>query len=136
MARDPQITPEIEQLIRLSAASRSCLSLEAAALRRRLDVPTRIVHSLRRHPAAWLGGSLATGLAASLLFRRKPAAAKPPRSLRRSLGRLALTAAGPLVKAWLTVQLKQFIAAQVLAAQVRAHASSDKPHRATLRASI
>jgi len=139
MAQHAQNTPEIEHLIRLSAASRSRLSQEAAALRQRFDVPRRAVHSLRSHPFAWLGGSLATGLAASFLFRRKPApappAAKPHRGLHLVLGSLALTALRPTVKAWLTVQLKEFIAAH-LHARAASRPSPNLPGRDRLRSPL
>jgi len=139
MAQHPQNASEIEHLIRLSAASRSRLSLEAAALRQRFDVPRRALHSLRSHPLAWLGGSVATGLAATFLFRRKPAppppAAKPRRGLHLVLGSLALTALRPTVKAWLIVQLKQFLAAH-LQAHAASHPVSNNPGRAKLRGPI
>ena len=132
MARYPQNAPQIEQLIRLSAASRSRLSLDVAALQRRLEMPTRALHSLRRHPLAWLGGSLAAGVAATLLLRRKPPAAapKPHRSLGRTLGSLAVTAARPFIETWLTVQLKQFLATQFHAVQLRARPAANPAARA------
>ena len=60
---------EIERLIRLGEAARTCLEHEAVLLKERLDVPARIRSSLKEHPAGWLLGSLASGLAASLLLR-------------------------------------------------------------------
>jgi hypothetical protein len=99
--------PEILRLIRLSDASRACLSAEAAILRRRLDVPSRIRESLKKHPSAWLLGSLGSGLAASLLLRRKPATThKNHRGIKSTLLGLAFTAASPLLKAWLLGQVK------------------------------
>ena len=118
-------------MIRLSDASRSRLSQETLALRQRFDGPRRVLQSLRRHPVAWLGGSLATGLAATFLFRRKPSSPKPRRGWRGMLGSLALTAIRPAVKAWLTVQLKQFLAAQ-LAAHAATRTGSNNPDRARL----
>jgi len=106
-------------LIRLSADSRSRLNQAAFALRQRLDVPRRALHSLRSHPVAWLGGSLATGVAATFLFRHK-AAPPPPsavtiprRGLHVVLGSLALTALRPTVKAWLAVQLREVLSARL-----------------------
>ncbi len=113
MDRHPQSTPQIEQLIRLSEASRSQLSKQAAAVRQRLDVPGRVLNSLRRHPSAWLGGVLTTALTVTFLLRRPPSTAKPRRSWSGLLGSLAVTAARPLVKAWLTTQLQQFVMAQL-----------------------
>jgi len=97
-------------LIRLSANARSCLGNEASALRRRLDIPARVRSSLAAHPTSWLFGSLASGLAASLLFRRRPVA-KIQRKGRGLLGvilGLTLTAARPLAKIWLTQQLARW----------------------------
>jgi len=115
------------------------LSQEAAALRQRFDVPRRALHSLRSHPVAWLGGTLATGLAGTFLFRRKPAppppAAKPRRGLPLVLGSLALTALRPTVKAWLTIQLKQFLAAH-LQARAASRTASNIPGRASLRSPL
>lgn len=48
---------EIERLIRLGEAARTCLEHEAVSLKRRLDVPARIRSSLKEHPAGWLLGS-------------------------------------------------------------------------------
>lgn len=108
--------PEIQRLIRLGAASRACLESEAAALRRRLDVPARLRGSLRTHPTAWLFGSLASGLAASFLFRRKPAEEKKRRGFPGMLLGLTLTAARPIAKVWLADQLKHWLAGQSMSA--------------------
>lgn len=80
------------------------------ALRQRLDVPARVRDSLREHPTGWLFGSLASGLAASMLFRRKPAAPKQPRGFPGVLLGLTLTAVRPLLKVWLADQLKLWLA--------------------------
>jgi hypothetical protein len=104
-------SPEIRRLIRLSADARCCLTGEVAVLRRRLDIPSRIRGSLMDHPAAWLFGSLASGIVASLVFRRKPPSAKKHRSFRGSLLALTLTAARPLASIWLRDQLKHWVAA-------------------------
>lgn len=99
--------PEILRLIRLSNASRSCLAAEAAVFRRRLDVPSRVRESLGRHPLAWLLGSLGSGLAASLLFRRKPAiTGKSSRGIKSTLLGLAFKTARPLLEAWLIGRFK------------------------------
>ncbi len=100
-------------MIRLSAASRSRLSHDAAALRHRLDGPARVWHSLHSHPVRWMGGSLVTAFAATLLLRRKTASPSPQRGWRGLLGGLVLTALRPVIKTWVSVQLKQFIASQL-----------------------
>lgn len=110
MDRKPQTNPEIQHLIHLAEASRSCLGAEAAALRHKLDFPARVRSSLRHHPSAWMLGSLASGLAASMLLRRRPPAPKKRRGFSHSLLGLTLTAARPLAKIWLAGQLKQWAA--------------------------
>jgi hypothetical protein len=114
MARNSQIPPEIERLIRLSEASRACLSHDAAAFRQRLDVPARVRQALCEHPAKWLGGSLAAGLAAVLFIRRRKAAPpKKHRGVRGLLFSLAIAAVRPIIKTWLTDLCKQFIISQI-----------------------
>ena len=113
MAQYPQISPEIQRLICLSEASRVRLSHQAAVMRQRLDVPARITHSLRSHPAKWLGGSLALGLTTTLLMRRSPKAPRPRRGWRGTLFALALSAGRPIIKTWLAGQLKQFLVMQL-----------------------
>lgn len=101
---------EIERLIRISDAARSCLSEEAHALKERLDVPARLRNSLKGHPTGWLFGSLASGFAASMLFRRKPSSPpKKPKGLPTVLLGLTLTAVRPLAKVWLTDQIKNYV---------------------------
>jgi len=101
---------EIEQLIRLSAAARSCLEHEAAVLRKRLDFPMRVRDSLASHPGGWMLGSLASGLLASVLFRRRSRAAAPKsKGVLPGLLGLTLTAAKPLVKVWLANQLRDWM---------------------------
>jgi hypothetical protein len=111
MARKLPENPEIQRLIRLSQASRSRLDSEAAALKHRLDFPARIRSSLRQHPLAWLLGSLGSGLAASLMVRRRSAVApQKKRGMPGVLLGLTLTAARPLAKLWLNGQIKQWTA--------------------------
>lgn len=94
----------------MSAAARACLEGEAAALRKRLDIPSRVRGSLAAHPATWMIGSLVSGLFASVLFRRRPRAAAPKRrgAMLGLLG-LTLTAAKPLAKVWLANQFKDWM---------------------------
>lgn len=122
--------PDIQRLIRLSEASRSFLGNEAAALKHRLDVPARLRDSLKSHPSTWLFGSLASGLAASLMFRRKPVLEKKRRGIPATLLGLTLTAARPLAKVWLANQVKQMIAGTHSDPVSRLHSSpppSSKP---------
>ncbi len=128
MDRHPQSTPQIEPLIRLSAASRCQLSQQAAAVRQRLVVPGRVLHSLRRHPSVWLGGVLTTALTVTFLLRRPPPTTKPRRSWSGLLGSLAYTAARPLVKAWLTTQLQEFVMTQLHSATVLRQRSNHNGH--------
>ena len=118
MDRKLPANQEIQQLILISAAARSCLGAEAHALKQRLDVPARIRGSLKNHPTGWLFGSLVSGLAASLLFRGKssplfqgkPSLPPKRRTIPTALLGLALTAVRPLAKVWLTNQVKQHFA--------------------------
>ena len=110
MDRKPSQNQEIERLIGIGAASRSCLTREVVALKQQLDIPTRIRGSLKSHPTAWLFGSMASGFVGSVLFRRKPAAAKTKhRGIPHALLGLALTAARPLAKVWLADQVKGYL---------------------------
>lgn len=122
---------EIERLIRLSESARSCLSHEATALKHRLDVPARVRDSLKSHPTGWLFGSLASGLAASLFFKRKsnPAPTKR-RGLPTALLGLTLTAVRPLAKVWLSGQVKNYLTGR-FEAEASKHvrpAHSSSPH--------
>jgi len=107
MARLPASQQEILNLGHRLDQARAGLGIKVAALRRRLDVPARVGASLRRHPAAWFFGSLATGWLASraLHHRRKPAAPAPLVSRRRTavaaaVG-LAVSLAKPVLRRWL-----------------------------------
>jgi len=101
---------ELARLIRISAAARSHLSGEAGALKARLDVPARLRGSLKSHPTGWLFGSLASGLAASLLFRRSaPASPKKHRSFPIAILGLILTMVRPFAKVWATDLLKGYL---------------------------
>jgi hypothetical protein len=115
----PLQNPEIERLIRLSAESRAHLAVATAALREKLDVPARLRSSLKRHPSTWLFGSLASGFVVSLLFGSKRSerssseaspAPKRPKSLPAAAVGLALTAARPLAKHWLSKQAEKWLA--------------------------
>jgi len=110
MDRNSPTHEERQRLIRLAAAARCRLTGEVAALRHRLDIPSRIRSSLKGHPVTWLAGSLASGIAASFLFRRKPQSTKKRRSLSAILLDLTLTAARPMVKLWLGDQFKLWLA--------------------------
>lgn len=105
----------------MSEAARASLGRDASALCRKLDVAARFRDSLRRHPASWLLGSLASGLAASFLLRpaRTVASAAAPGGFPLKLLGLTLTAARPLAKVWLANQAKQWLASRTEAARSR-----------------
>ncbi len=104
---------EIQRLIQFSASARSCLGNEAISLKKRMDVPARLRGVLLKNPTGWLLGSLGSGIIASLLFRRKaPSIEKKNRRLSQTIMGLTLTAVRPLAKAWLTDQVKGFLARQ------------------------
>lgn len=101
---------ELQRLTRIAAAARSHLSGEAIALKARLDVPARIRGSLKSHPTGWLVGSLVSGLAASLLFRRgSPREPKKHRSFPIAILGLILTMVRPFAKVWATDLLKGYL---------------------------
>jgi len=110
MDQKPPTNPEIRELIRSSAAARSCLECEAVALRRRLDIPAQVRESVKNQPFGWLLGSLVAGLTTSFLIRRRPAPARNNGGAKSRFLGLVLTTARPLLKIWLTRQLKQWIA--------------------------
>ena len=113
---------QIEQLIRQGRNSRTFLENEAVALRQKLDVPARLRSSLKSHPTGWLFGSAASGLAASLLFRRKPApAARQDRGIPFKILGLILTLVRPMAKLWLTGQVKNYLTASTQ------HPASSRP---------
>ncbi|HSP43026.1 MAG TPA: hypothetical protein VLO11_09155 [Luteolibacter sp.] len=110
MARNPEEEKRIGELIRQAAAARSHLAEKAVKLRRNLDVPSRLRSALGGHPGRWMAGSLVSGMAASLLMRRKPKHA-PARSKGLLFAILAMlfSAAKPLLKAWLAGRLKELL---------------------------
>jgi len=110
MDRKLQQNQEIERLIQAAQIARSYLEVEALSLQQRLDIPTRIRGSLKSHPTGWLVGSAVSGLAASLMFRRRPVVTeKRHRSLPLAVLGLAFAAARPIAKVWITDQLKTYL---------------------------
>lgn len=107
MAAIPEHPPEIARLLELSAASRSRLGGQINALRQRVNVPAKVLHSLREHPLRWMGGAVATGLATTLLLRPRRSTARKSKRPGGLLFSLVLSAAIPVLKSWLTDQFKQ-----------------------------
>lgn len=113
MDRKLSKSEQIEELIRQGESCRSQLRDGAISLQQRLDIPARVRSSLKGNPTGWIFGSMATGLAASWIFRRKPAASGVKhRGLPFTLLSLAFTAVRPLAKVWLTGQLKNYLTAR------------------------
>lgn len=102
---------EIERLIRLSESARASLEIEAERIKQRFDIPARIRGSLSAHPTSWLFGSLASGLAASVLFSRRGKTVVKPRQrgIAGMLLGLTLTTARPLAKAWFSNQVEKWL---------------------------
>ena len=101
---------DIEELIRISDQARGELGVKIVKLRRTLDVPTRVVGSLRSNPKSWLLGSMAAGLFGSVLLSRVPRRRKKkkedPFNLKKAAFSLTLTAVRPVAKVWLANKLK------------------------------
>jgi hypothetical protein len=126
MDRKLRKNPEIEQLIRLSASARSSLGHEMSALKHRIDVPSRIRDSLKNHRAGWLLGSLASGLTASMFFQRKPTNEKKShRGLPLTLLSITFSAVRPFAKAWLTNQVKHYLARTQAGMPIRSQRSNN-----------
>jgi drug/metabolite transporter (DMT)-like permease len=108
MASQPQ--GPAEELIARIEASRNALAGDLAALRRRLDVPTRVRDSFRSRPLAWFGGSLGAGLLASMLFKRpRQTPARPVPARRGWWGMMlggAFTLARPALQSWAIKELQ------------------------------
>lgn len=112
------MTKTLAEMIRVSEASRQLLTESHTHMRRALDIPARIRESLSEAPGKWLGASLAAGLAASFLFRRK----KPPekvKELKRQRGfllgmlSLAFAMGKPLAKVYATRLLRDYLASRI-----------------------
>lgn len=112
MASSNSKNQKIERLARLSAESRVLLADHANAVRQRLDVPTRLRQSLKENTSKWLFGGLASGIAASFLFRRKSPriANHKTRSLPLALLGITFAAVRPFIQGWLTAQFKNYLA--------------------------
>ena len=122
MARNTHQKADIQALIHQAALSRSLLSGEVASLRKKLDFPHRIGASLKENPSKWLLGSMASGLFASSLFRRKPkkeAAPKKHRGLLLTVAGLGVSALQPFARIWLTNQVKNYLSNQQLSINPR-----------------
>ena len=107
----------IQQLIQLGDEARSGVAREASSLRSRFDVTARFRESLKRRPTVWVIGSMAVGLLAAGLLRRKlpdqEVPAKKKRGLPMVLFGLTLTAVRPFAKVWLADQVRNYLTAQM-----------------------
>lgn len=105
---------EIERLIRNGDNARWFISSEVRTLKAKLDVPSRVRNSLKGNPLGWLFGSAASGMVASLLFRRKSARSAGKKSSARPIRFLALilTLVRPIAKVWLTGRVKSYLSGE------------------------
>ncbi len=122
----------LEELVRASEASRLRLTESHAHMRRALDVPDRLRHSLMEKPGKWMGASLAAGFVGSFLFRKKKAPAKVSELKRQRgflLGSLSLAFAfgKPLAKAYAAKMLKDYLAARMVSGQQVRFPRNEKP---------
>ncbi|MGD7653499.1 MAG: hypothetical protein ACQCXQ_09820 [Verrucomicrobiales bacterium] len=115
-------------MIERAASARARLETDAAALRSKLDVPHRIKSSLTSNPGTWVAGSMASGLAASLLLRSKARKPKKHRKFSSKLFGLTLTAARPMLKIWLANLAKQWLA-EMAARQMSGRGHFSQPTR-------
>ena len=87
-----------------------------------LDLPSRLKASMSGSPAKWLGGSLAAGLVASLLFRsrRKNAPSRLAATVKKERGSLlslAFSLSKPVLKIYATKLLKDYLARRLMAGE-------------------
>ncbi len=87
-----------------------------------LDLPSRLKASMSGSPAKWLGGSLAAGLVASLLFRSRKKnlpsrLAATVKKERGSLLSLAFSLSKPVLKIYATKLLKDYLARRLMAGE-------------------
>ncbi len=132
MAKSTQQKAEIAELIRRSEASRLRLSDAHSVLKDRLNVPARLVGSLKAEPKKWIGGSVVVGLVASRFFRsKKPSKkvrkVKKPRSLLLGTLTLAATMAKPAAKIYATKLLKDYFRRQLDDGSARRPVSGNIP---------
>lgn len=132
MAKPTQKQAELEELVRRSEASRLRLADAHSALKDKLNVPARLVSSMRAEPAKWLGGSAVAGFVTSRLFRSK----KSPKKVREIkkqrnflLGTLTLAAAvaKPAARIYATKLIKDYFNRQLADGTARRPASGNIP---------
>lgn len=58
------------ELLARVTSTRTALVGDLSGLGHALDVPSRLRSSFRLHPLAWVGGAVAAGVAAAMLFRK------------------------------------------------------------------
>ena len=120
MAKQTQKAIELQDLVRKSEAARLEIGRARQALKRKLDVPSRIKESLKAQPTKWIGGSILVGFVASVLFRpREKKVRRERKSLKKRksslprLLRLFITLSQPAVKIYATKLLKDYLENQL-----------------------
>ena len=121
MADPTEKSKRLAELVKRSEASRLTLSDAHAGLMHALDLPSRLKASMSGSPAKWLGGSLAVGLVASLLFRSRkknlPSRLATVKKERGSLLSLAFSLSKPVLKIYATKLLKDYLARRLMAGE-------------------
>ncbi|MGB6223392.1 hypothetical protein [Haloferula sp.] len=107
MARDPKERPEIAELIRRIEGSRGSVETQVAQLRRTLDIPSRIKHSVSHNPLAWFGSSMGVGLLASRVFRRRKKAKPKAKGIIGLLTAALLTMIKPAIRGLIVGELQR-----------------------------
>lgn len=120
MARSTQETIELGRLIRRSEAARLQIGLARTKLKRKLDLPSRIGHSVKSEPMKWLGGSATVGFLGSFFLgsRRKRADRKLERRARKGpfpirLLQMLVRLGKPAAKIYATKVIKDYLEARL-----------------------
>jgi hypothetical protein len=103
--------PTIEALIQRSELSREELTGHIQILKHRINLPARLKESVRSRPGVWFGSSVAIGLLATMIFRRKsvplPVKTKSRKGLLGIAFTAAITLAKPAIKTLLLAEIRK-----------------------------
>ncbi len=107
-----------QELVDRLARSRRTVSHGRAVIKSKLQVKTQLSRLFRKKPKAIFAGSVATGLALTLLLKRPRKTKKTaPKSAGLVLLGWLLTLAKPAAKAWVVARAKQLAADRIKGTQ-------------------